>query len=292
MRRLAMVALLTVACGSATVQAQTLSLTYKTGDKYAYSIHVTGKENMTYGSTAVPVNLDMTARETLTVRSVDSSGVADITLTTSTVTMTMSANGVKNTTTGVTTSPVEMKVAADGRILSVNGTSVGGSLATLSGSLSGNFVSAVLPDKPVKPGDTWSKDYDQTFPGGEGTIHIATTSKYLRNESVSGVTTAVVETNSTTTFNLTIDLSKAPAGGTSPFPMFPSSSGLKSITMTGTYTSDVTTWFDPAAHLVVRSHLSGTTDATIKLNMPAGSAMPVTGPISTKGTQTLDLNKV
>ncbi len=284
---------LVVACGSATLQAQTLSLAYATGDAYSYSVHVAGNETMTYGSTAIPVNLDMSARETLTVKSVDSRGVAEITLTTSSVTMTMPRNGVNNTTTGLTTPPVDMKVAADGTILSVNGTSVGGgSLATLSGSLSGTFVSAVLPDKPVKLGDTWSKDYDQTFPGGDGTIHVATTSKYLRNESVNGVNTAVVETNSTTTFNLTIDLSKTVAGSTSPFPMLPSGSLMQGMTMSGTYTSDVTTWFDPAVHRLVRSHLSGTTDATMTFKISAGAIMPLTGPISIKGTQTLDLNAV
>jgi hypothetical protein len=59
--------------------------------------------------------------------------------------------------------------------------------------------------------------------------------------------------------------------------------------MKGTTTSDVTTWFDASGHRVVKTHSSGDVDATMSLNMAAGSTTPgLTGPITFKGTQTLD----
>ena len=49
-------------------------------------------------------------------------------------------------------------------------------------------------------------------------------------------------------------------------------------------------WIDAGAHRVVKSHSTGTLDATMTLNMAVGAANPgLTGPITFKGTQTLDM---
>ena len=59
MRRVALVAVLAVACGIS-AHAQSLALTYKSGDTYKYTIHSTANETIDAGAMTVPLKLDMT----------------------------------------------------------------------------------------------------------------------------------------------------------------------------------------------------------------------------------------
>ena len=293
MRRLALVAFLVVAaCGSiGAAQPHTLSLAYKTGETYKYTLHAAFKYTLGTQGMTVPLDMDITAKETMTVKSVDSSGTADMTVSVSELTLKMTMSGTTNTTTTTTSTDVDMRIASDGRVVSINGSTLGsGSLPGLSGS-EGGLVSAVLPDGTVKPGDSWTKNYDQANPMGSGTIQIVTKNKYVDDEKVGSVNTAKVQSNIETTINLTIDLSSlgGQSGGTSIIPSG-GASGPQSITMRGTSTSDVTSWIDASAHRVVKTHSTGSLDATMTMNMAAGSTNPMlTGPISFKGTQTLDM---
>jgi hypothetical protein len=269
--------------------AQTLTLAYASGATYKYTLHATATETIDAGAATFPISFDLSAHETVTVKSVDSSGVADLSISLSNLTVKSTAGGVTNTTTGSPMPPIDMKIAADGRTLSVNGSTFGSSPFTAFSGMGGSFMSAVLPDNAVKPGDTWSKDYDQANPTGSGKIHVTTKSKYLRDEVVSGVNAAVVETTSTASINITIDMSKLLAGMTPSSPAMPGVA-VGSLTITGTNSSDVTTWIDPGAHRVIKSHMKGSTDATMTMTA-SGKAMPgLTGPFSIKGTNTMDLN--
>src|SRR4029077_12707559 len=163
MRRLAFLAFLIVAaCGSVGVaQAHTLSLAYKAGDTYRYALHATLKYMVGAEGMSIPFDMDVSVKEAMAVKSVDSSGTADVSITLSDMTLKMTMNGTTNTTTTTTTTAVDMKIASDGRIVSINGSTLGsGSLPGLSGT-EGGLVTAVLPDGAVKPGDTWTKNYDQ-----------------------------------------------------------------------------------------------------------------------------------
>ena len=290
MRRLAVLALfLVAACGSIGVQAQTLKLAYKAGDTYRYGLHAAFKYTVGAEGLSIPIDLDMVANEAMTVKSVDSSGTATITVAVTDLSVKTTTNGVSNTTTTTTSANVDMKVTSDGRIVSISGSTFGNTtLPGMSGS-QGGLLTAILPDKAVKPGDTWTKDYDQANPFGSGTSHVTTANKYLRDEKVGSVNTAVVESNIKGTFDLTIDMSAAAGGGASLFPTG-GGSGLQSLSMKGTTTSDVTSWFDASGHRVVKSHSTGSVDATMSLNMAAGVTTPgLTGPITFKGTQTMDM---
>jgi hypothetical protein len=154
----------------------------------------------------------------------------------------------------------------------------------------GGLVSAILPDKPVKPGDTWTKNYDQGNPkGSTGSIHVTSDNKYLRDEKVNNVNAAVVESKINTNLDLTFDMSAL--GGTALFPSTSSSSGLKSMGFKGTTANDVTSWIDSSARRIVKSHSTGSLDATLTFNVSGGTAPPgLTGPLTFKGTQTLDMN--
>lgn len=305
MRRLAAIALLVLfgvaACGSAnTVSAHTISLAYKAGDSYKYSLHFVFKYTIGIQSLgmSVPFNLDLSGKEAVKVNSVDSSGVADVTITLTDLTTKTEVNGTTTTTTTASTT-VNLKMGPDGRIVSVNGSATGSStLPGLSGTNSG-FVSAILPDKPVKPGDSWSKSYDDSNPmGSTGTFHVTTDNKYLRDEKVSNVNAAVVESKINAMLDLTFDTSSL--GGSGGTPLFPTGDGggLQSLAMKGTVKSDVTSWIDSGARHIVKSHSTGSLDATLDLHIAAGAsptpsptARPVlSGPITFKGTQTLDMS--
>jgi len=170
--------------------------------------------------------------------------------------------------------------------------------------LSGSFISAVLPSNAVKPGDTWSKSYDIANPAGTGSINVKADSKYVRDETVKGVSAAVVETKSTATFNLSIDLNRiiggagavpgmTGAGGPNDVSGLPTTeAGPQNITVTGTGNSDTTTWVDPSSHRIVKTHQTGTTNAKLTFQMAAGSTAPMLTPTAIDATYTLDLTPV
>lgn len=219
----------------------------------------------------------MKANETVTVDSVDSSGVASVSVTVTNVSLTSTVNIGNGLTTSTATipalPPVSLKMTPDGRIVSVNGVTIPGNLMSGIG-VGGNIASAVLPDKAVKPGDTWTKTYDDASPGGGGSIHVTATSTYLRDESFHGVQAAVVETASTTTINL--DSKRATPTSTV---------GLKA-----TETSDATSWIDPGSHRLLKTLMTSSNEMTMSSGGPAAGAIPgLAGPFTLKGKQTLDL---
>lgn len=283
MKRLTLVALFAFACGAVPAQAQTLSLGYHGGDTYKYSFHSTTKQTMGASGMTVPADIEMSATETVKVKSVDSTGTADLAITLGNFNIKSGTAGVTNATTGVPDATLDVSVAADGRVLSMDGHQFAGAnpFLVFSGLGGGFFVSAVLPSNAVKPGDTWSKSYDQANPGGTGTGHVTSQSKYLRNESIQGVNAAVVETTSIGSLDMALG---APAAGAS-------ASGLGGFSIKGTLTSDVTTWIDPNTHRLLKTHSTETNSSTINIGSSASSGLPaLTGPITIKGTGTTDLN--
>ena len=271
MKRLTVVALFAFACGALPAHAQALSLSYHAGDTYKYSFHSATKETIVAAGMTLPADIDITAGEVVKVKSVDASGVSDLTLTLSHVVMKSSAGGAADTPASVPDITMDVKVAADGRVVSVDGNALAANnpFLALTGTGGGFFITAVLPGRAVKPGDTWSNDYSQANPGGlgSGAIQITSRSKYLRDESLGGVNAAVVETTSSASFDVT-----AAAGPA----------------VKGTVTSDVTTWVDPSGHRILRSHMTQTNSDTLDLGSSAMFA-GLAGPMTIKGTGTTDL---
>ncbi|MHB8613985.1 MAG: hypothetical protein ACYDAL_16410 [Candidatus Dormibacteraceae bacterium] len=280
MRRLALLGFVAIACGAAPVQAQTLSLGYHSGDTYRYSFHSTSRQALVAAGVTIPIDIEMTAAETVKVKSVDSSGVADLALTVSGFTLKSTSSGVTNATTGTPAFSTAIKVAGDGRIVSVDGSQVaaGNPFLAFSDVGGGFFVTAVLPITAVKPGDTWSKDYSQANPSGSGAIQVKSQSKYVRNEQVGGINAAVIETTSTASID--INLGAPPAGA--------ATATFAGISMKGTTTSDVTTWLDPSGHRVLKTRSTQSNEGTLDLGSSTGLS-GMTGPMTIKGTGTTDL---
>lgn len=292
MRRLALVALVAFACGPSAAHAQTLVLAYKSGDTYKYALSSTLSETIDVGGVTIPLKIEMNGGESVTVKSVDPDGAANVSIDLTNLVVKTTTGQTTNTTTGTATPTISMKVGADGRISSVNGTTLGGNPFTLF-SGGGGFISAVLPDKAVSVGDTWSKDYDQANPMGTGTIHLTSKSKYLRDESLKGVNAAVVETTSNGLLDITVDMSKAMAGAPASSSSVIPPGMLQTLSIKGTVTADTTTWVDPAGHRVLKSHKTGNLNLTMNFggtsSGPAAPAVPgLTGPISIKGDETTD----
>ena len=287
MRRLAPVALLfAVACGALPAHAQALSLAYRAGDTFKYSFHSTAKQTMVAGAITVQADIEMSAGEVFKVNSVDSSGVADLSLTLNNVVIKSSTGGISDTTGGTlkpaTVRPdtaIDIRIAADGRILSIGGNQYVGSnpFLAFSGMGGGFFVTAVLPSTAVKPGDAWSNDYSQPYGDGSGSVKLTSHSKYLRDESLQGVNAAVVETTS----NASVDITPGTASEVS-------AAGGLTGSIKGTVTADVTTWIDPNGHRVLKTHSTEINDGKITLNL-SGTVIPGAGPITMKGTGTTDL---
>jgi hypothetical protein len=259
-RRLALVALFAAACGPtpAPVPGQSLALAYHKGDVYNYSFELTAHETID----TVQETLHETAHLTYTVRSVDAGENAELSLDLSNVVITATVDQI---TVPMSSSPnptIDLKVAADGRILSqnVNGSGFGGVT-----------IWAVLPGRAVKPGDRWSKDYDTNAAGYSGNSHLTTTSKYLRDESFQGANAAVVEST---------------IGMTSHYSSGPSAAGGSQATVKVTSMSIVTTWIDRDAHRILKSHVTATFDQ--KATFDAASAPPPTA-TSIMGDETADM---
>ncbi len=269
MKRLALAAIFIASgCGSlGASQPKNLSLAFKAGDAYMYTFHATAKQTTTTAGRSMPIMVDETGKETVTVKSVDSAGVADLAIKLGDFVFKRAAGGLTNTMNGSGAETVDVQVRADGTVVSVNGNTVtnGTPFATLVSFGSGFFVAALLPDHAAKVGDTWTKTNDQAYPPCDGAIRIVSWSKYVRDESVNGVSAAVVETASTGSIALSdSDPAYAMSG-----------------TASGTFTTDVTSWIDPNGRRLVKSH-STTHDAlTIVL--------PPQGPATEMGDSTTDL---
>ena len=277
------------ACGSlGPAQAHTLSLAYKTGDTYRYAFHSATRQTVNMGGQTLPTQIDIKAAESVKVNSVDPNGTADLTITFNNVAFKSEAAGITNTTTGLPADTMDLTIAADGTISTVDGSPIEASnpIAGFTGVGGGFFITAVLPNHPVKPGDTWSKTYDQTLPASfiNGGSHITSASSYLRDESLNGVNAAVVETKSSGTITITgKPAAGSPDGG---------------LNLQGTFTTDVTTWIDPSGHRVMKSHGTAHDDATIKFSglqtAPARETGPsplpaLQGPLTSSGDSTTDL---
>ena len=286
-RLIALVGLLGLGCGVATAQAQTLKLAYRQGDTHAFAAHITMNETIDLGAVSEPLTVDMTATETEVVDSVDSTGVADVTLTMTDVVGKVTAAGVTSTT-NPTVAPIHMQLAPDGRTLSVNGLNFAG--GSPFGSVGSNGPqSAVLPDGAVKPGDSWSKTYDQANPLGTGTVPVTARSKYLRDEKLNGVQTAVVNTKSTAPLDMSIDLAKygrlTGSQATSLTKL-----GIQGMTIKGSDAGDITTWIAPTAHTIQKTSMKILIDGSFSFVLAPGATYPgPTGPFTIKGDETIDL---
>jgi hypothetical protein len=193
---------------SDTADAQPLALSFTQGEQRTYDVHQTMDANISselFGDE--PLSMDITQVIGWKVISVDDAGTATIEVTVSDTSGTVNGTEVPSTSAP----PIEIRIAADGRVLSAGGLSLGGAGQTQGFGFPGmGQLTPILPDDgdPVSVGDTWDKEFSQDFPFGEGTIDFSATSTYVRNETVNGREAAVIETQMTVPIDATLDLAE------------------------------------------------------------------------------------
>jgi hypothetical protein len=286
---IALVAL--TACGSFGLRSHPISLAFESGDSYSYKLHA--KLDYTVGAQGmtIPFKLELNAKDTVKVNSVDSSGVADVTINLTDITIKSTIKGTDETHVSKPET-VNVKIASDGHIINVNGTDVTvGSLPDFTG-LGNGLISAVLPTGDVKVGDTWKKTQDSKPPMGTGTIHVQTNNTYLRDEKVGAVDTAVVESKITSAIDITLDTGSLGLPMASARNRTSTSLAVQNVTMKGTLSSTVTSWIDTSGHRIVKTHSSGNTDGTLAVSMASPTSTPAAfqGPFSFKGTQSVEID--
>ena len=187
-------------------EAQPLALSFAEGQEQTYEIHQTMDAEISsplFGSETL--SMDVTQVVGWRVVSVDEAGTATIEITVAEMNGTLNGDQVPSTPVP----PIEIEIAADGRVLSAGGLALGGAAETQGFGFPGmGQLTPILPDDgdAVSVGDTWDKEFSQDFPFGEGTIEFSASSTYVRNETVDGREAAVIETDMTVPMDVTLEL--------------------------------------------------------------------------------------
>jgi hypothetical protein len=192
---------------SDTAEAQPLALSFTQGQERTYDVHQTMDANISsplFGDQ--PLSMDVSQVVGWKVVSVDDAGTATIEVTVSDMSGTL--NGTEAPSAPAL--PIEIRIAADGRVLSAGGLALGAAETQGFGFPGMGQLTPILPDDgdAVSVGDTWDKEFSQDFPFGDGTIDFSATSTYVRNETVNGREAAVIETQMTVPIDATLNLAE------------------------------------------------------------------------------------
>ncbi|HET9722504.1 MAG TPA: hypothetical protein VFR44_01535 [Actinomycetota bacterium] len=205
------VAFTTLGGDEQSASAQPLSLVFTEGQSRTYTIHMTMDGQMEAGEMlggSQPLQMDMTETMTWKVVSVDRDGIATVRVTIDSVSG--SVNGIEMPSGAEQDMPsIDMQIAPDGRVLSAGGLSFAGFDQTGGAGFPGmGQMTPLLPDGPVEPGDSWTEEFSQDVPFGEGTIEYTATNTLERYEEVNGVEAAVVTSSYTVPVDFRIDFGK------------------------------------------------------------------------------------
>lgn len=260
-----LVAFTTLGGDGPSARALPLALAFAEGQHETYTTHMTMDGQMDLGELmgSQPVVMDVTQTVTWEVTAVDDEGVATVTVTVDEMRGTV--NGMAVPDAASSTPPVEMRIAPDGRILSAGGMSFAGADVTGGATFPGmGQMTPLLPDEPVEPGDTWTKDFSQEVPFGEGTIEFTSTSTLERYEDVDGVNAAVVTTEFTVPMDFTIDFAELLATvGSEGMPTGSGDLEDASIAYAGEGAFRQTAWVDTDAERMLKMTSSGSFDMTM-----------------------------
>jgi hypothetical protein len=249
--------------------AQPLALAFTPGQSETYTMHMTMDGQMSAGELLggdQPLTMEVTQVVTWEATSIDDDGVATITVTVDEMSGTV--NGIEIPSEASATPPVEIQIAPDGRILSAGGMSFAGLEQTGGASFPGmGQMTPLLPDGPVEPGDTWSKDFSQDIPFGEGTIEFTATSTLEGYEEVDGVNAAVITTEYTVPMDFTIDFGElmgavGATGSGSDLAGFEDAS----IAYSGQGSFEQTAWVDTEAQEMLKMTSSGSFDMSMEFS--------------------------
>jgi hypothetical protein len=259
-------------------EAQPLALRFAEGQTESYEIGMS--LDATVSSDAadfpgeIPLVMEMTEVVTWEVVSVDDEGNATIEV--SIDEMSGSVSGFEIPSEATDMPPTEIAVAPDGRLVSIDGVSMEG-LGQMPGSGFPGMgqLTPLLPDEgvAVAPGDTWTKEFSQEMPFGEGVVELTATSRYDRNEDVNGREAAVIVTEMTIPFDLSFDFEDLAAfgqglGATGPTGL--DALGDATVSASGSATIMQTSYVDLEAEELLRTESAGDVDVEMALGQMPG----------------------
>jgi hypothetical protein len=176
-------------------KGEALALEFHPGANFRYSLHTTMSGGLESSDPRVPSSpLDMNLVTTFSwhVVSVDAEGVAAIDYTVESVAGTVNGGPVPSAQQSPST---QIKIASDGRVLTAGELSFSTAGSRGTGFPGMDQLAPLLPSKPVKPGDTWTREVSQPFPLGSGTIQFTSRNEFLRYATVYGEQAAVIRSN-------------------------------------------------------------------------------------------------
>ena len=235
-----------------------IALSLVQGQTYRYQMGLNFNGTVSAANQQIPFNMKATERISWHVDSLDQNGVANVTMSIERLSATVNGNRAPSTPPP----PIKIQIAKDGRILTAGNLELAtqGDAGTLFPG-SDQFV-PLLPDHPVKPGDEWTKDFDQAFPFGSGHLHYTSHNLYVRDEMVGSVNAAVISTSVKLPLDFTIDLRQLAKAIGENSGQVPSGASMK---FGGS--ADVTTlaWLDTAHGQLLKSSGNGKMDMTVEL---------------------------
>jgi hypothetical protein len=261
-----------------------LAMSFHQGQVLKYRVHLTSDLEFTAAGQIYPLKADVTELVAMHVVGVGSDGTATVKVVAS------HAKGVIN---GTRLPPVLRKpqkvsvdsIEQDGRLTESDLKK--DSLTSFDLVPTSDEVVSLLPDHPVEPGDTWTRDATATFPlAGAGPLHLSEQITFVRYQKFHGTRAAVLQDHASIPLDLTLDAQSLleALGGRVP-------DSLKGADLQlvygGTVTQDVTSWFDPAGGRMLSFSGRATVDATIQATgTPGGTSIP---PMTVSGTLAFSL---
>ncbi len=247
-------------------QTRTLRLTFgAAAHHYRYHTSLNGTERVANGS-PVPATADYTADAVWQVLGVDRNGAATIDQGLSNISPTAQASAQAQ--------HWQFKLTPDGQVTA--STPPQGETPTVTVPGSTQFV-AILPDRPVKPGESWTRTITQPLPAGGGATLISARSHFDRYATTAGSRVAVISSQASAPFDFTVP-TQQPASGRTP-------ATTRNLRYQGTLSSRSETWLDLGGDQLVRVDDTVTTDFTETLQ---GDAR---GPVHFTGTYMLQLDQ-
>jgi hypothetical protein len=262
---------------------EALALSLVRDGSYSYDVHMEMGGTISAQGQQIPFNMQVDQTIGWKVESLDADGTATITV--STKIGSARINGQLGPPLPSQTSTI--RVAKDGRILS-GGLEFRGFENSDFGSLvpGSNQFLPLLPDQPVKPGDTWTKKFDQDLPFGMGRLRYSVDSSLLRYETIEGSRNAVLLSTLRLPLDMSIDLRKF-LGSTGNSGQLPKGTNPK-MQFGGSLTMNQTAWFDQVHGELTKSSGEARFDMTIEFKDFPAQANPG-GPMHFSGTMSIQV---
>ena len=162
-----------------------LAMSFHQGASWRYRMHMSLDLTVAAGGQSFPMKADLTAGVQMKVASIDAVGVATLKLHLSNVVATVNGRHSRLPPTAVRGQT--LRVAPDGHVLSATlpGVPAADTFNLVPGS---DQVTPLLPDGPVQPGDSWSRDISVPAPfGAGGDLHASLLVTLVRYQDVHGV---------------------------------------------------------------------------------------------------------